>query len=669
MVNGFEEYFSGYPIPRSSFYAFAKTWYAKELPRPGCVWTHTLLIEKRELSRVDDLSKLSALFSRPYTSSDFSQYSNAIIFDENLVINEGINDYYTSSQLPTEKVVRVAFFGLSPKPVFLVAPNARTFERIPLQIWKILWVGLRNRYSFCTGSLSNRVIEQMPFDLQIIPKSNQITIKREASDAIFLDEQTKVANVIASDRELLVLEEMLQQPAFLDFVRRYASDLSGGRESMKLLSSCFKAIEDTRDGTKTLSEFTETIASSFPGKDDAMTLKMTLYAPPLNTALKSGLLDKKEEELLLELMTTTHYSCLTQENLSIKPRTRSLWATSKYSAKKLLFDTLELDHNPLFDDFLSETASVLSLKDTLEVIKAKPKLLSFFVLNNHQLANSPEIWRASADVQREVFDVLADPNQKSSVDWNAVVSAIFAGGGEHLADRIVEKIGIAPLLENIDRIKSGPIEFSKILKRAVSSKDAIVCEWLESNSSPSHSSLIVLALSSEHGSCIFSITNLSPWVELSESLQSKSDLDIRTRLAAFLLAMGFSNKSQEAYKLVVRSFQIVYHAAETDVLPYDSWRILESLVPNLGMWRNWDKCERLLRGMAERYLSRGWPVSSFTQVTNREDLLRRLLKRFLKTGNGSKFVELLKKETIQTNKVDTLRRVIKNLASNSDFID
>ena len=49
MVSGFEEYLTGYPVPDSSLYAFAKTWYAPEMERPGCVWTHTLLIESRNL--------------------------------------------------------------------------------------------------------------------------------------------------------------------------------------------------------------------------------------------------------------------------------------------------------------------------------------------------------------------------------------------------------------------------------------------------------------------------------------------------------------------------------------------------------------------------------------------------------------------------------------------
>ena len=48
MVPGFESYLTAYPLPRSSLVAFARTWTAPEMPRPGCVWTHTLLIEQKE---------------------------------------------------------------------------------------------------------------------------------------------------------------------------------------------------------------------------------------------------------------------------------------------------------------------------------------------------------------------------------------------------------------------------------------------------------------------------------------------------------------------------------------------------------------------------------------------------------------------------------------------
>jgi hypothetical protein len=37
-------YITGYPLPQMNAYALARTWLAPEMPRPGCVWTHTLLI-------------------------------------------------------------------------------------------------------------------------------------------------------------------------------------------------------------------------------------------------------------------------------------------------------------------------------------------------------------------------------------------------------------------------------------------------------------------------------------------------------------------------------------------------------------------------------------------------------------------------------------------------
>lgn len=38
-------YITGYPLANSGIYAFARTWAATEKNRPGCVWTHTLLID------------------------------------------------------------------------------------------------------------------------------------------------------------------------------------------------------------------------------------------------------------------------------------------------------------------------------------------------------------------------------------------------------------------------------------------------------------------------------------------------------------------------------------------------------------------------------------------------------------------------------------------------
>ena len=51
-------YITGYPLAESGKYVLARTWAAPEMSRPGCVWTHSLLIDFADLARlgsVDDL--------------------------------------------------------------------------------------------------------------------------------------------------------------------------------------------------------------------------------------------------------------------------------------------------------------------------------------------------------------------------------------------------------------------------------------------------------------------------------------------------------------------------------------------------------------------------------------------------------------------------------------
>ena len=206
----------------------------------------------------------------------------------------------------------------------------------------------------------------------------------------------------------LKFKNVYKKPSFFQFATQYTSDMSGGRELMMSLSSIFKLIEDTKNDIKSISELTRGIALAFPSPTEAARLKKSLYTPFSDTLLDPMLIDKKEAELLLELITTPFIGCMNTQELSITYRTRSFWLQSRPEAKRLLLDTLELDHNSLFDEFLSATASVLSPEDILEISHSKPKLLPFFILSNPKLATSPQLWKTSVDVQREIFDVLKD---------------------------------------------------------------------------------------------------------------------------------------------------------------------------------------------------------------------------------------------------------------------
>ncbi|MDZ4786369.1 MAG: hypothetical protein SGJ02_09875, partial [bacterium] len=63
--SGYDSYITGYPLRDSNIYVFAKTWYASEMSRPGCVWTHSLLIDFADIGKIPELDCLYAIFKRP----------------------------------------------------------------------------------------------------------------------------------------------------------------------------------------------------------------------------------------------------------------------------------------------------------------------------------------------------------------------------------------------------------------------------------------------------------------------------------------------------------------------------------------------------------------------------------------------------------------------------
>ena len=78
---GESSYVTAYPLKESGYYVIAKTWYADEMKRPGCVWTHSLLLPFDLLNSIDDFKRFSSLFERPSEESGFDFYARQIDYE------------------------------------------------------------------------------------------------------------------------------------------------------------------------------------------------------------------------------------------------------------------------------------------------------------------------------------------------------------------------------------------------------------------------------------------------------------------------------------------------------------------------------------------------------------------------------------------------------------
>ena len=70
-------YITTYPLSDGQHYVVAKSWYADDMERPGCVWTHSLIIDLTNFDEKFDFRLLLDLFKRP-SKGEYSSYSEII---------------------------------------------------------------------------------------------------------------------------------------------------------------------------------------------------------------------------------------------------------------------------------------------------------------------------------------------------------------------------------------------------------------------------------------------------------------------------------------------------------------------------------------------------------------------------------------------------------------
>src|SRR5450830_1417399 len=157
-------YLTGYPLVESGYYVLARTWAAPEMPRPGCVWTHSLLIDFSDLAILPEMSELLRFFRRP-SLDNFASYGTGLVFER--------PDFFSEFSINSEAVRLVASLYDDPHARVIASSTTGHSETLVLRIWAQQWPRLRRNFRFCTFSAGDRSIESHSFDVQLIPSHNR----------------------------------------------------------------------------------------------------------------------------------------------------------------------------------------------------------------------------------------------------------------------------------------------------------------------------------------------------------------------------------------------------------------------------------------------------------------------------------------------------------------
>lgn len=151
----FEKYYTVYELPNEKKCVISCTWYAHEMKRPGCVWTHSLLVDKSNIPLLgENIEKFMELFHRPaeWDNYDFSQQ---LYFEVNSLFES-----YNSIDCKKVQYIIWAIWGHE-QSVIIPVENSQNYFCEIMYIWSKYYQYLPKEFSFSTGSFSVRRINNL----------------------------------------------------------------------------------------------------------------------------------------------------------------------------------------------------------------------------------------------------------------------------------------------------------------------------------------------------------------------------------------------------------------------------------------------------------------------------------------------------------------------------
>jgi hypothetical protein len=631
---GFEDYLTGYPLASLNAYALAKTWYAPEMPRPGCVWTHTLIIPASTMMRISSLGALETLFQRPTNRGPRVSYSQVMPLTSLHNDSHVVDQQPSSMSIGTMIVALSGHYGDPNAPLLFAAEKVHEFDELIFAIWSQKWPALRMTFTFCTGSLSNRTFDNRPLDFQVVPMS----VLRGVSHEIAASGVTgaKVANSLQADATSWAVtaahDAMCTRGSELRRFLWAVSDSTSGRPEFTRFVKVFGALKDR----VSIPNFIASVAELFPEPSDGRHLKTTLFGDP---SVRAEFLDCEEFEVLLGLATTDFFRSFDASELGIPQRVLRLSAV-RQSVSSLVGQLFRASLNPLGEELLSGLLSTLDSETAVDVATQDPQFLSAIFRANPSLASFPALWRVAGDRQREVFEALADNDHVDAALARRIVSTLLETGSEAFIRRAFDLWGRAAVWGCLDWIDKHPNEMSETCRAALGLQVPHVLAWIESQPSAAVKSLIAVAHIVAPYANSIARHDATVWLQLFRDVQNSTagfDNDEGQYISTFLLALGLSNAPPSPLDLVSESFERVHEAAGRDRLSDNAWIVVEPFVPQLNWWKNWDKCERLRRGLISAFVHHGWPPEELWRRVSDRGLVEQLLRSAREVRGGREY--------------------------------
>jgi hypothetical protein len=592
-TRGFEGALTGLPVPETDFYALFRTWPAPEMSRPGCVWSHLILIQLADLARVQELFHLGALCSRPEFPINLSSYEEVLDFD---IAKSGSGAAPGPSQMRLRYLVQ-ALYGHPEAGVVILDEEGKSWESAVFRVWSQQWPRLRRDFAFSTGSLGDRRLTSIPFDLQIAPVRSERLWRRSDYLTLLLNfpDPPPDSTSEASEKWADVAEDDLRVPnnrQFRQFLFDYGSDVERPRAGFGKLAAVYKQIRAASE--ESWPNLLRSVAEIFPVPAEAGRLKRWLVTLPewLDPTAKL----ERAWSIVSFLLDAQQSSAYPSSDYDFSSSAAYLWSERREQAISLLSRLVKRDEQPAAVSFAEGIASAVDSTSLRKIAEEHGELVPIVIRYNLALASEVDTWRLSGQTQTQVYETLTKL-ELGQEEWGQIVGAMFTAA-TYVSVR--EAVAMAGPFAMTGSFRWLEYPLANEFLPSHSWRDALALSAIaelsrNSGLQPAQLALSAWCVPSNEVRRVLS-ADRSDVQRLSDASLAAIPAPLRIPTAFLLLTLGLNSHSELGVELILRNFFVVHDALASSTHSSESWWLLAPELPTLGWWKDWDHCKRLRRG-------------------------------------------------------------------------
>lgn len=577
-VNCPDGYLTGYALPESKKYVLAKTWYADDKERSGCVWTHSLIFDITDISYMRFTREILQLFHKPEKE----------VLDE---YKEPITLFEMKTPVSLDKLQYVLYTIYASNKSRYVEITDNSYDESVLLAISYMPQTLLLQFSFCSESLVNRYIFGKVFSYQLVKREFLYRVYSEDQGRLFTQRNNNVTTSPAWAREygrIIADDKVDNINLFCDILSEYLQTFQAFNQLLRLYF-----ITDKINGQYSLFKYFE-ILEKLSEEKDGFLEECVLWA-----LVDSDYFDSMFSEHFMELI-----------NIAEKNNKKLKKADKEKIVNKILNKHVEkipeFLENYIHGELSKQAASIAQMI----ILQAKPKHLKQIsnmehdivvvaVAMNNELILSENIFKRSKDYQCDVINVLS--SELAMDVWTRILSLILRVSEEDISEVVYNKLGerlVPLLLELFQKELPEQNESCYIWDRYLLKNQKCLIQNLPKFTKENLRKHFLFKINT-YDEEVRNAIPTEEWIKLFRTCCCDNEEEKR-EIAIKMFPLILNDGKQFSIGIVSYVFGILHRALADSQIAYEKWSELEKQLPEVDICFAWDKCLRLRKAFEKR---------------------------------------------------------------------